>query len=208
MQEALIQLYQQTLLMKRILVLGPSGSGKSTLAERIGHILKIPVIHLDRYYWNSNWQETPGDEWKEKVKDLITKEQWAMDGNYTSTLAMRMKRADTAIFIDFPRRVSYLRIFLRLFRHRGETRPSVAEGCPEKIDLEFLEWIWYYWKTHRPQILKYLETLDETKDVFILRSQKQIERFVKLLKISTDWTTKRSSLYSEFTIHEQYDMTS
>ncbi len=188
--------------MKRILILGPSGSGKSTLAEKIGRILKIPAIHLDRHYWNPNWQETPSDEWEEKVKDLIAKEQWVMDGNYTSTLVMRAKRADTMIFIDFPRRLSYLRIFLRLLRHRGESRSSVAEGCPEKIDLEFLEWIWYYPKTHRPRILRYLKSLDGTKEVFILRSQKQIERFVKLLGICEDWTSKRSPMYSEFMIQD------
>ncbi len=189
--------------MKRILILGPSGSGKSTLAERIGQVLKIPVITLDRYFWNPNWVETPQDEWKEKVKKLAMEEKWVMDGNYTSyTLAMRVKRADAIIFIDFPRRISYLRVFLRRLRHRGETRPSVADGCPEKIDREFLEYIWSWRKRRRPQILRYLKRLDGIKDVFILRNQKQIERFMQLLAIRTSWISKKSALYSEFVMHE------
>jgi adenylate kinase family enzyme len=191
--------------MKRILILGPSGSGKSTLAIRIGRVLNIPVIHLDRHYWSTGWQETPDDEWIEKIRHLISEPQWVMDGNYTSTLVARMKRADTAIFIDFPRRISYLRIFLRLLKNRGASRSTVTDGCEEKIDWEFLEWIWYYWKMQRPRILRYLTNLDETKNVFILHNQKEIERFMKLLRIRTDWIDKQSPKFSEFTFSKIID---
>ena len=112
------------------------------------------------------------------------------------------ERADSIIFIDFPRRISYLRVFLRRLRHRGETRPSVADGCPEKIDREFLEYIWSWRKRRRPQILRYLKRLDGIKDVFIFRNQKQIERFMQLLAIRTSWISKKSALYSEFVMHE------
>ncbi|MFW9844648.1 MAG: hypothetical protein ACFFEV_08730, partial [Candidatus Thorarchaeota archaeon] len=54
---------------KRILILGPSGSGKSTVCKRIGRILDIPIIHLDKHYWNPNWVETPKDEWFEKNQE-------------------------------------------------------------------------------------------------------------------------------------------
>ncbi len=189
--------------MKRILILGPAGSGKSTLAERIGRILKIPVITLDRYFWNPNWEGTPKDEWKEKVKKLTMEEKWVMDGNYTSAnLTLRVRRADSIILIDFPRRISYLRVLTRRFRYRSKTRPSVADGCPEKIDREFLGYIWWWWKTRRPQILRYLKRLDEIRDVFILRNQKQIERFIQLLAIRTSWISKKLALYSEFVMHE------
>src|SRR4030042_844008 len=112
--------------MKRVLILGPSGSGKSTLGERLGRILGIPIIHLDRYYWKPNWVSTPEEEWRAKVKDLIGSDSWVMDGNYTSTLRLRASAADTIIFIDVPRRLSYLRIFTRFLRYRGSTRPDVT----------------------------------------------------------------------------------
>ena len=101
-----------------------------------------------------------------------------MDGNYRSTLAIRLQAADSVIFIDFPRRVSYLRIFRRFLKFRGRTRPDLPEDCPEKIDREFLEWIWFYPKTHRPIILKLLKDLELTKNVIILRGQHDIERFM------------------------------
>jgi len=81
-------------MMKRVLILGPSGSGKSTLGERLGRILSIPIIHLDQHYWKPNWVYTPKDEWKVKVKSLVSSESWVMDGNYTSTLKLRASAAD------------------------------------------------------------------------------------------------------------------
>ncbi|MFW9964508.1 MAG: DNA topology modulation protein [Candidatus Sifarchaeia archaeon] len=168
--------------MKRVLILGPSGSGKSTLGERLGTILGIPIIHLDQHYWKPNWIETPENEWRDKIKSLISLDSWVMDGNYTSTLKLRASAADTIIYIDIPRRLSYLRIFTRFLRFRGQTRPDLADDCPEKIDLDFIRWIWDFPITRKPVILRFLENLNSTKSVFILRGQKEIEGFIHFLK--------------------------
>lgn len=168
--------------MKRVLVLGPSGSGKSTLGERLGRIIGIPVIHLDQHHWKPNWVYTPEEEWKAKVKDLISSDSWVMDGNYTSTLKLRASRADTLIFIDIPRRLSYLRIVTRFLRFRGRTRPDLTEDCPEKIDLDFIRWIWDYPRTRKPVILRFLEKQKATKNVFILQGQREVEAFLHCLR--------------------------
>ncbi|PNX51385.1 MAG: hypothetical protein BV458_11610 [Thermoplasmata archaeon M9B2D] len=168
--------------MKRVLILGPSGSGKSTLGEKLGRILGIPIIHLDQYYWKPDWVYTPEEEWQAKVKNLISSESWVMDGNYTSTLKLRASAADTIIFIDIPRRLSYLRIFTRFLRFRGGTRPDVTEGCPEKIDWDFIRWIWDYPRTRKPVILRFLENLKTTKNVFVLQGHQEVEAFLQSLE--------------------------
>lgn len=170
--------------MRRVLILGPSGSGKSIMAERLGRILGIPVVHLDRHYWRPNWVYTPEDEWQIKVKDLISADSWVMDGNYTSTLKLRASRADTIIFIDIPRRLSYLRILTRFLRFRGRTRPDLSEDCPEKIDLDFIRWVWDYPRTRRPVILRFLEELKLTKNVFVLQGPQGVEAFLRSLRKS------------------------
>jgi len=147
----------------------------------MGRKLSLPIIHLDRHYWNPGWQETPPEEWEQKVKDLISGERWVMDGNYTSTLAMRSQAADSIIFIDVPRRVSYLRIFLRFLKFRGRTRPDLPGDCPEKIDRDFIEWIWYYPITRRPAILRFLKKQEAKKNIVILNGQHDIERFIASL---------------------------
>jgi adenylate kinase family enzyme len=170
--------------LRRILILGPSGSGKSTLGKRIGRILGIPAVHLDMHFWNPNWVETPKDEWHDKVKKLIASETWVMDGNYTSTLKMRTDVADTIIFLDMTRRLSYFRVVSRYLRNRGKTRPDVTEGCPEKIDMEFIKWIWDYPRIRKPATLRFLEKLRASKNVYFLYNQKEIEEFLKSLRIS------------------------
>lgn len=168
---------------RRILILGPSGSGKSTVCKKVGRILGIPSIHLDMHYWKPNWVETSKDEWPDKVKKLIAKETWVMDGNYTSTLKIRAEAADTIIFLDMTRRLSYFRVITRYLRNRGKTRPDVTEGCPEKIDMDFLRWIWDYPRTRKPVILNYLENLRVNKNVYILHNQVDIDRFLHTLRM-------------------------
>jgi diadenosine tetraphosphate (Ap4A) HIT family hydrolase len=71
--------------VNRVLVLGSSGSGKSTVARRLGELLDVEVIHLDSHYWQPHWTDTPAEEWDRKLKDLLQKERWVMDGNYTQS---------------------------------------------------------------------------------------------------------------------------
>ena len=44
--------------MKRVMIIGCCGAGKSTLARRLHKIIKLPLYHLDQYYWKENWTET------------------------------------------------------------------------------------------------------------------------------------------------------
>lgn len=164
--------------MKRILVLGPSGSGKSTFAKELADRLGLPWICLDHHYWKPNWVETPAEEWREVVASLISRDDWVMDGNYSKTLEMRIKRADTAIFIDVPRRVSYWRVFKRRIIHHGKVRPELAKGCKEKIDLDFLRWIWGYPTRTRPLVNQILSENSESKTIVILKGAKQAEEYL------------------------------
>jgi len=88
--------------MQRILVIGSGGAGKTTLALRVGERLRLPVIHLDAYYWRADWEATPKPEWEAQVATLIGRDAWVMDGNYSGTLDLRVAAADTIVFIDLP----------------------------------------------------------------------------------------------------------
>ena len=94
---------------------------------------------------------------------------------------MRADAADTLIFLDMTRRLSYLRVVTRYLRNRGKTRPDVTEGCPEKIDWDFIKWIWDYPRTRKPMILRFLEKLRASKNVYILRNQREVEEFLSFL---------------------------
>ncbi|MEO9901595.1 isopentenyl transferase family protein [Nisaea sp.] len=48
--------------MNRVLILGCPGAGKSTAARSLAKITGLPVIHLDRHYWEPGWVRPGPDE--------------------------------------------------------------------------------------------------------------------------------------------------
>lgn len=163
--------------MRRVVVVGSGGSGKSTFSRELGRVTGIPVIHLDREYWRSGWQETPKEEWERRVADLLTGESWIMDGNFGGTREMRMRAADTIIILDLPRRVCLYRILKRTVKYYGKSRPDMTEGCNERLDLEFIGWVWSYKHRSRKRLLAELENIRDKRVIF-LRNQRQVGEFL------------------------------
>jgi adenylate kinase family enzyme len=170
--------------MKRILIIGSAGSGKSTLAKELGKVLNLPIIHLDKYYWKPNWIPTPDDEWNQFIAEVVNQEEWIMDGNYSRTLDLRLKRADTVIFLDLPRILCLYSIFKRRIKYHGKTRPDLNEECPEKLDWEFIKWVWNYRKRSRPKILNMLEQAKGEKQVMIVKTRKEAKELVNRFTIT------------------------
>lgn len=167
--------------MRKVLVIGSGGSGKSTLAQQLGERTGLPVIHLDSLFWRAGWQEPPRDEWAARVDELVRGDGWIMDGNYGGTLERRLAVCDTVIFLDLPRALCLWRIISRGLRYRGRTRPDMAEGCNEQLTWEFVRWVWGYPRTRRPGVLKKLGELSEGQKVYVLRSRREVRRFLESL---------------------------
>ncbi len=166
--------------MQKILIIGSSGAGKSTFALRLHKLTGIETIHLDKVYWQPNWVETPKDEWEKTIENLVKKDSWIMDGNYSGTLEIRIYFCDTVIFLDLPRTTCVRRVIKRSLFYKGSSRPDMAEGCAEKIDLEFLKflkWIWDYPKRSKPKVEELLKQFKDTKKIIRLASKTEIENF-------------------------------
>ncbi len=167
-------------IVKRVMIIGSGGAGKSTLAGVLGARLRIPVVHLDAHFWQPGWVPTPREAWLELQRELMHAETWIMDGNYGGTMDARLALADTVIFLDLPRLTCISRALLRRVQYHGHSRPDMNPGCPEKIDLEFLRWIWDFPRTKRPGILKRLEAQsNKGTQVIHLRSVRDVNRFLE-----------------------------
>ncbi|WP_033543758.1 topology modulation protein [Planococcus sp. CAU13] len=169
--------------MKKIIVAGVSaGAGKSTFARQLSEKLDIPVHHLDAYYWKAGWVERDTAEFKAIQQHLVQEKTWIIEGNYGSSMDIRLKEADTFIYLELPLRVCVYRALKRWMLNRGKTRPDMAEGCPEKMDIAFLKFIITTYadrKTEMRQRARNFMESDPNRRSIILETQEQIDDFLK-----------------------------
>lgn len=123
--------------MKRVVVIGSGGAGKSTFSRKLSEATGIEVIHLDGLYWKPNWQKTPAEEWERTVAGLVKRESWIMDGNFGGTREMRIRAADTVIFMDPPRRVCMYRVLKRAIKYRGKTARTWLKAATRNLIWNF-----------------------------------------------------------------------
>ncbi|HEV2708551.1 MAG TPA: DNA topology modulation protein [Pyrinomonadaceae bacterium] len=167
--------------MRRIIVIGSSGAGKSTLAQRLGARLGLEVLHLDALHWKAGWVEPPKDVWTRRVEELLRRDSWIIDGNYSGTMQRRLEACDTVVFLDLPRLVCVWRIVKRTLVYFNRNRPDMAEGCYERFDLKFLRWVWDYPKRTRPKVVELLKNAAPDKRVVWLKSSAEVESFIDSL---------------------------
>lgn len=167
---------------RRIVIIGCAGSGKTTLSKKLASMLGIPATHLDRLYWNPGWVGTDQEVWSERIQHLAEQDSWIMDGNFGSTMDIRLRKADTVVYLDMDTRLCLYRVLKRWMTNMGRTRPDMGEGCPEKIDLPFLKWILTFKRKKRPQLLQKLSVLPDSIEIFILCSPGQVEHFLHELR--------------------------
>lgn len=168
--------------MERILIIGCGGAGKSTLARQLGEKLGLPVVHLDKLFWKPGWVEMPGDEFDELLRQEMAKEKWIMDGNFNRTLPERIKHCDTIIYLDFSRLACLMGVLKRIVTTYGTVRPDMGEGCPERIDLEFLKWVWNYNQNKREKNYRLLNEAEGVQTI-ALKNRRMVRRFLKELKL-------------------------
>jgi adenylate kinase family enzyme len=164
--------------MKKVLVIGSGGSGKSTFARHLGGLLDIEVIHLDKIYWHRGWVETPKTEWLKTVDRLLERDAWIMDGNFSGSLERRLVVCDTVIFLDMPRSLCVWRVLKRAVIYRKRSRPDMALGCAERLDPEFIRWVWNYSKRTRPKVVARLAAHEAGKKIITLRSRYEVEEYL------------------------------
>ncbi|MFN5903358.1 MAG: topology modulation protein [Novosphingobium sp.] len=127
--------------MQRVLVIGSPGAGKSTLSHRLAACTGLPLFHLDQMFWQPGWVERDRDEGCAELAEVLAGDHWIIDGNYGSTLPMRVARADTVVWLDYSTWLCLGRVFKRWWQYRGRARPDMTEGCPENLNLEFLLYV-------------------------------------------------------------------
>ena len=161
--------------MKRIMIIGCPGSGTSTFARALAAKTGLPLYYLDMMYWNPDRTIKPKEEFRAALRETVALPEWIIDGNYGSTLELRMEACDTVIFLDYPVEVCIAGVEER----RGKPRPDMP-WVETEPDLEFIEFIKKYNEESRPKVIELLEKYKE-KNIIIFKSRAEAEEYLRRL---------------------------
>lgn len=169
--------------MLRVLIIGNAGAGKSTFAKKLAQKLALPLVHLDRLFWNGNWEHVTREEFDHLLQVELEKEQWIIDGNFNRTIAHRLKYCDTVFYFDLPTLTCLQGITKRVFTNYGKTRSDMGGNCPEYFDKQ--KWELFcnvvgFNKAHRKAYYDLLSAAPHV-NVIIIKSRKQADRFLQQL---------------------------
>ena len=160
--------------MQKVLVIGCPGSGKSCFARTLHAKTGLPLFHLDLLYWNADRTTVPKDVFLDRLHGALGQDAWIIDGNYLSTLELRLQACDTVFFPDLPSETCLDGIR----RRRGVPRPDLPWIEPaEDIDAEFLAFVQNFQADARPQVLALLERY-AGKHVVAFHSHAELDAFL------------------------------
>ena len=160
--------------MKKIIIIGCPGSGKSTFSKKLHRETGIPLFHLDMIYWNADKTVVEKNVFMERLENIIHKESWIIDGNYESTIDIRLKACDTVFFLDYPVELCIKGIKSR----KGKARTDMpwVEKLEEEDD-EFITFVKNYNFINKPTIMNLLKNAND-KNIIIFKSRKESEEYL------------------------------
>ncbi|SNX88521.1 hypothetical protein SAMN06272735_8973 [Streptomyces sp. TLI_55] len=162
--------------MKKVAIVGCGGSGKSYLARELGKILDAPVTHLDAAYFDDEWNALPMDAFAELQRKLVAEPRWVIDGNYNSTLQIRLESCDTLVLMDVPTISALYGIFSRQLRHGAGHK---GNGVHNRIHWGVIKYVATYRRKMRPRVLAKIDEFAAGRaDVVLLTGRRQTRRWL------------------------------
>lgn len=157
---------------RRAMIIGCPGGGKSTFGRALARATGLPLCHLDLLYWNPDRTTVPREVFLERQRAAIAREAWIIDGNYGSTLELRLEACDAVYFLDYPQEVCLEGIRAR----HGKARPDMPWVETEE-DPDFLDFIRRFETESRPRILELLAAYP-AKARYVFRSRSEADAYL------------------------------
>ena len=157
--------------MKKIIVVGPCGSGKSTLSRKLRDDLHLPLYHLDNIYWNKDKTHLTRSEMDQKIGEIIKRDEWIIDGDYSYNYASRMEACDTIIFLDFSCEDCLTAVESRV----GQPRSDMPWD-DDVLTPEFRNYIIGWFASSRKTLLLNLVKYRREKNILVFHNREEVKK--------------------------------
>ena len=148
--------------MQKVIVIGCPGSGKSTFSRKLHDMMGIPLFHLDMLNWDADKTPVAKSIFYERLSHVMEHREWIIDGNYGSTMELRMQKCDTVIFLDYPLEICLSGIEVR----KGKPRPDMPwVEATDVQDAELIEFVKNYRVQSRPLVMDLLNKYSD-RDIY------------------------------------------
>lgn len=170
--------------MKRVAIFGNAGGGKSTLARKLAAITGLPLHVIDKMQFRPGGIPVPHEDYLAAHAALVARDEWIIDGFGGMKPAWeRFEAADTLVHVDLPLPVHTLWVTKRLVQGLFTDPPGWPEGSP--VFSSSLSSYRVLWPCHRrltPKYRAYVAEMAERKQVFHLRSRRELKRFLETVR--------------------------
>ena len=163
--------------MKKVIVIGCPGSGKTTFAERLQRITGLPLYYLDAIWHKPDRTHISREEFDVRLDEILSQDEWIIDGNYSRTLEVRIAACDIVFLFDLPTEVCLAGAIERLGKGRYDM-PWIDSELDPKLKIDIINF-----RTDKtPQIYNLIDKYKQNKEFVIFHSREESEIYLRELE--------------------------
>lgn len=160
-------------MFQKAIIIGCPGAGKSTFARKLSDKMHLPLYYLDMLWHKPDRTTVDRNIFDEKLKEIVLKEKWIIDGNYGRTLEMRIQWCEAIFLLDFPVEECLVGAKSRIGKQRVD-----MPWIETEFDEEFKQWIMDFPKNELPIVYELLDRYKGEKSIYVFRSRADIEDYL------------------------------
>ena len=160
-------------MFQKAIIIGCPGAGKSTFARILSDKTHLPLYYLDMLWHKPDRTTVDRKIFDKKLKEIVLKDKWIIDGNCGRTLEMRIQACEAVFLLDFPVAECLTGVDSRIGKQRVD-----MPWIETEFDEEFRQWIIDFPKNELPIVYKLLDRYKSEKSIYIFHARADIDDYL------------------------------